>query len=425
MVLGTIRLCYWTLFGVFAIGTFGRSVLTAQVSAPQLNIHPSAAELTVQRENLEKQLNDRESAGARLEDGSLRPLEERLLTVAEQEQGARQQQPLAAKLLNSATNIVSIPVFFLTDRTKAENNYTATPRKVGMDYGIAQTTLGYSGAVRPDRIAGAMGRPQSTRPTALTIIPLHGEAELLGELSKNSANPHSPIRRRVLLFVHGYHTSFEDAVDMAARLATAVQFPVVPLVYAWPSEGTYLGYWHDEDTVMASFVSFSEFLTALLNQPDYDVVIICHSMGARVVTAALSELGRHSVKLPGLKQVVYAAGDISVDQFDKDWPGMQRLKPVKFSFYASDADVPLHLSHFVHGYKRLGDASPDVHAPGGADSMDASSVDSVLQGLGHSYIVQSPRIGEDISRWIENGDSPLERDLVKKIGSDGTYYIFP
>jgi esterase/lipase superfamily enzyme len=374
--------------------------------------------------NLENQLTDRQRSGAHLEDSNLRPIEERLLLVAQQEQDARQRQLAAAKALNSETNIVSIPVLFLTDRVKSDGSYTAAQRK-GMDFGIAQTTLGYAAGVRTDRIAGAAARPQKTKPSDPVIRPLQSQTAFLDELSKESINPYGPKRRRILLFVHGYNTSFEDAVDTAARVAVSLQFPVVPVVYSWPSRATYLGYWHDEDTVLTSFVSLAEFLKSFLNQRDFDVVIVCHSMGARLVTSALSELGRNSVKLPALKQVVYAAGDLSVEQFDKSWEGMQKIKSAQFSFYASDSDFPLHLAHFIHGYRRLGDASPDVWAPHGADSIDASSVDSFFQGLGHSYLVQSPRIGADISRWVENNDSPLKRDLVEKVGGDGTYYLFP
>jgi esterase/lipase superfamily enzyme len=404
--------------------TIGAAGLRSQSTAPLPAVKPSAQQLAAQRLSIEEQLESQEALGIKPEDKKLRPLQEQLLSVAEAEGLARQQQPAAAKALNSQTNIVSIPVYFLTDRVKEGTTFTATSRKKGLEYGIAETTLGFSSPVRLDRIAGAAAQSKGTKPTDPRLRSIGSENDLLASLTRDSAGTGANERRRIMLFVHGYNTSFADAANSAARLAVGMQFPVVPVVYSWPSKATYLGYWHDEDTVLASFVTFKAFLQTLLSHNDFEVVIICHSMGARVVTAALSELGRNSAPLPALRQVVYAAGDISVDQFDKDWPGLLKLTTAKFGFYASDLDVPLHLSHFLHSFQRLGDASPDVHAPIGGDSMDASSVDSVLQGLGHSYIIESPRISADISQWIETGDGPLKRDLIEKSGKDGKYYLF-
>ena len=148
-------------------------------------------------------------------------------------------------------------------------------------------------------------------------------------------------------------------------------------------------------------------------------------MGAREVTSALAELGRHGVRLPALHKVVFAAADIWSKEFIDAWPDLQRLEGVEFGFYASNHDLALRLSHIVHRLPRLGDAAPTISAPVGGMTVDASAVDSVFQAAGHSYILNSPKIGADLGAWIDSNTSPKDRGLLQIVRAGQTYYVFP
>ena len=50
----------------------------------------------------------------------------------------------------------------------------------------------------------------------------------------------------VLLFVHGYNTSFEAAILRTAQLVHDLGFPGKGVTFSWPSEGTLDGYVRDE-----------------------------------------------------------------------------------------------------------------------------------------------------------------------------------
>jgi esterase/lipase superfamily enzyme len=214
-------------------------------------------------------------------------------------------------------------------------------------------------------------------------------------------------------------------METAALFSTEVQFPVISIAYSWPSAGTYIGYWHDEDMVRASSLRFRAFLQALLTKSPAEVVIVCHSMGVREVTSSLAELGRSGVQLQALHKVIFAAADISKEEFGEAWPDMKKLSGVQFGFYASSHDVAMTLSHVVHGLDRLGDASPPVMAPAGGTTVDATNVDPIYQEAGHSYILKSPRIGTDVGMWVDSDMSPAARGLTQVVRFGQTYYLIP
>src|SRR5262249_22668531 len=140
------------------------------------------------------------------------------------------------------------------------------------------------------------------------------ERTVLDEISKQAKSKEGR-KRHVLLFVHGYKNSFDDSIISTARIAADLQIPVVPIAYSWVSSGTYSGYWHDEDNVAGSSVGFQAFLRDLGNDSTLDVILVCHSMGARIVATALSELGRNNVPMPAIHHVVFAAADIPSSSF--------------------------------------------------------------------------------------------------------------
>src|SRR4051812_10238007 len=49
----------------------------------------------------------------------------------------------------------------------------------------------------------------------------------------------------VLLFVHGYNVTFEDAVYRLAQFAFDSGVPAVPVLFTWPSRGRLLQYPYD------------------------------------------------------------------------------------------------------------------------------------------------------------------------------------
>ena len=398
----------------------GASSLSPQdPSAPSAN---SVSTLAARESTLKQQEQQLRANHVAETDPALKQVQADLLDVTGQEDAAIQRLPENAK--GASTSYVSIPVLFVTDRAKNGSAFADSVNATGLSYGMASTNLGLSYGVRVDAIPGAKNLPQSAPLASPTTQPLKDLDALLAAIMATRTDA-TGRKRKIVLFVHGYNVSFPEAMTAAAKLATVLQFPVIPIAYSWPSSGTLRGYWHDEDTIRASSMGFMDFLKNFVNRSPLDVVLICHSMGAREVTAALAEMGRGDTQLPALKQVIFAAGDVSQQEFIEAWPSLLRLKGVEYGFYVSDHDLALRLSHVVHSLPRLGDAAPAVLAPPGGMTIDASAIDSVFQSLGHSYVLDSPKVGADIGEWIDGGQAPRARGLIPIGAPAKTYYVFP
>jgi esterase/lipase superfamily enzyme len=250
-----------------------------------------------------------------------------------------------------------------------------------------------------------------------------GMDALLAEIAKRKTDSTGK-PRRVLLFIHGYNNSFDAAVEDAARLASQVQFSVIPVAFSWPSADQFRKYGEDTDQVKISEVSFGDFLAELIKRSPVEVVVVAHSMGSRLLTAGLYHVGEINAPHPQLRHVVYAAADIAPDDFTAHWTKF-KFKDVGFTFYSSNHDSALDLSSLLHTFQRLGDASPKIIAVDGIDCVDASSVDPMLKGVGHSYVFNSLPVASDIGQWVETNKLPQARGLIKASGATPQYFLFP
>ena len=391
----------------------------------QLTVRESPEMLRQRREALESRLNAIEAGKIQADTAELHDVQAKLLQVTGEEDAARQEIAAGSKGLLGERSIIAVPVYYVTDRARRpEGHFGGDLSGTGLEYGKSLVTLAVDYPVRADLLAGARHLPQRSPISEPTVDSFNGMDDLLAALRANQ-RARDGQGRRVLLFVHGYNVSFNDALTETARLSSKVQLPVVPLVFSWPSDGAYGGYWHDEESVRASERRFARFLQELLVKSPIEVVIVCHSMGARELTPALAELGRQKAKNLALHHVIYAAADISAQEFLEAWPDLRALGTAEFTFYASNHDLALRLSHIVHRFPRLGDASPSVTVPIGATTVDASAVDPFFQDVGHSYILNSARIAADVGSWIADQESPADRGLVSVVVHGQPYYLFP
>jgi esterase/lipase superfamily enzyme len=97
----------------------------------------------------------------------------------------------------------------------------------------------------------------------------------IGDLIPSTAGGHD-----VLLYVHGYNTTFETAVLDAARLSDGIKFVGDTMAFSWPSRASLLDYGYDRESAMWSRDSLQQVLDGLIaNQVVGHVHIVAHSIG--------------------------------------------------------------------------------------------------------------------------------------------------
>ena len=232
----------------------------------------------------------------------------------------------------------------------------------------------------------------------------------------------------VLLFVHGYNTSLAAAAERAAQLAYDLVFPGPTVLFSWPSDGDLLAYTRDEEKARTAWRQMADVLDQLTGLgPGVPVYVVAHSMGNRVLTQGLAELLR---RRPGadraIRQVVLASPDIGEEEFRQRWINeLNSANAPRFTLYASNHDVPVALSAWLHGEPRLGSGGQGIAVLPPIDSIDASSITKEWFGLTHSYFGDNTTVMSDLFLVIHQGLEPARRPrLARAKGHRGDYWEF-
>lgn len=215
----------------------------------------------------------------------------------------------------------------------------------------------------------------------------------------------------ILVFVHGYNSSFPDAARRAAQLAFDLKFGGSTVLFSWPSRAATLEYTVDEQAAEWSVPDMKDVLAALATAaPSTPIYVIAHSMGNRVFTRGFKALlADDPAKRLSFKQLVLAAPDIDADVFKREIAPSILGKGPRVTLYASSNDKALAASRGVHGgYLRLGESGKDIVVLSGLDTVDASGVSTEF--LGHSYYGDSNTVMADLKYVIRKSLPPEQRE---------------
>ncbi|MFI4874882.1 MAG: alpha/beta hydrolase [Blastopirellula sp. JB062] len=232
-------------------------------------------------------------------------------------------------------------------------------------------------------------------------------------------------RRELLIFVHGYNVSFEDAARRTAQMAYDLKFTGVPMFYSWPSQADLFGYATDRDNSLWTVSHLKEFLLKVAHQSDAQSInLIAHSMGNRAMGTALQEIAaemKEETKL--FNQVVLAAPDVDATVFrDEIAPQIVRSSN-QVTLYASANDLALLASKNVNGYPRAGDVRPEIVIVPGVDTIDVSAIDTSL--IGHAYYGDNDSIICDIFTLLHQPTPASQRLWLQSAsGPGGMYWVF-
>jgi esterase/lipase superfamily enzyme len=326
----------------------------------------------------------------------------------------RTAQPRAAVKPAPATG-ESLP---LVQRTA----FNATRAK-SLTLGLAQVTV-----PKYDRPVGTIARP---RQVAVLSVGIHNEKEdprrhftigNLRDLTRDQfftlANAEGAKARdfkdHAFVFVHGYNTTFEDAIYRTAQLAHDMAFDGVPYVFAWPSKGETLSYPYDRESADASTAQFSDFLDLVAKRTNAKKIhIIAHSMGARLVldTFFPAKATAQAARLSKVDQIVLAAADIDRTVLEQRTESIRATgKPV--TLYASRNDHALSASRkFSGGVPRAGDVSETgpVILPG-IETIDISDTSTaVFNGFNHATFAERAHVLTDMALLMRSGVHPPDK----------------
>jgi len=358
-----------------------------------------------------------EAAEQRVREGAPSPAERDEDASRIEEEAMRAGRALG-RALSTTSNALAVPVFFATNRRPqaekpAEGPFGGEPAQE-LSFGLAHVTIPVA--------AHKMGRLETPRwwrlfgasPDARRHVLLQGteslsQAEFQHRLGLAVREEPSG---DLLVFMHGYNVTFEDAARRAAQLSHDLKLRGAVALFSWPSLGSAAAYFADEERAALSAERLSAFLRTLEGGPWRKVHLMAHSMGNRVLVLGLADHPRP--QLP-LGQVVFVAADVYVEVFRQKYPRMAE-GGTRATSYVSRTDLALFLSSLLHRADRIGITRGEPFVIEGMETVDATAVDTSL--LGHSYFGSERSVLTDLGFLIREGLPADRRGLERRPGRD-------
>jgi esterase/lipase superfamily enzyme len=251
------------------------------------------------------------------------------------------------------------------------------------------------------------------RETVTLDSPAEFVAEIAGALGERDADD-----RTILIFIHGYNTSFDNAAIRAAQIGYDLKVPGVTAFYSWPSAAGTAQYVVDESSVETSEDRFAEFLKIIADDTGATRVnIVAHSMGNRLLARAAETVVAAGVHIG---QIILAAPDIDAELFGQlavDYPNLAEGT----TMYVSAKDKALDLSHALHSYPRAGFTPPVAIFPA-ITTIEVTDID--LSFIGHEYFAAAEPVLYDIKAVLDGKVNPDDRlRLTKRTVELGDYWV--
>ncbi len=248
--------------------------------------------------------------------------------------------------------------------------------------------------------------------------------------------------QNLLVFIHGFDNSFDDAIKRAGFNRAWFADGGAPgdttvVAFTWPSLGQVLannptsltsGYKTDQAQAGNSgfhiakfFLEIDKLATAFrLAKPNGRIFLLAHSMGNWALQAGVASWFQQRTSQDVVfDEIFLAAADECYDSFEA--PGGQRLSGLpkiaqRISIYYSDRDIILWVSNGINGVPRLGGAdgpkdkyNQEVYPTAKFRMRECAGVDDYdyfdTVDASHQYYRRSKKVRADIVSMMSGGAS--------------------
>lgn len=309
-------------------------------------------------------------------------------------------------------------IYVATTRAKADE-----PRQVySRGRGDTPTFARIDISVPASHKVGAVERPRGDKPdpskyfTARSLAGIPDANAFASQVVAQSRTEGG----RIVVFVHGYNTSFDASVYRVTQIAHDAGYDGTPVLFSWASGGSMLDYVYDRDSATAARDALEQLIRSLGRAGAGRIDIVAHSMGTWLTMEALRQLAIAGDRDIGgqLGDVVLASPDIDVDVFKSQ---MRRYGVPDRPFFVllSGDDRALRISSLIAGRApRVGDyASAKDLASLGVIVVDLTKV-KAGDSYNHTKFADNPLLVKLLGDRLREGDSlgTDERTLTDHIG---------
>ena len=235
----------------------------------------------------------------------------------------------------------------------------------------------------------------------------------------------------IILYIHGFNNSFEDAVLDLNDVWHFSGRHGVPIAYTWPSgDGNLLGYFTDRESGEYTVYHLKETVRILSSMPEIENIhILAHSRGTDITTSALRELviearaaGKRPQETLKIRNLMMAAPDLDYGVVT------QRLIAEKFgpafgkiTIYMNEDDSALGFAQSLMKGIRFGKLTAQKQTDREAQifqnirNVCFVNIKGVKGVLGHGYFKNHPGALSDIIKLITLDAEPgsVDRPLTR------------
>jgi esterase/lipase superfamily enzyme len=235
-------------------------------------------------------------------------------------------------------------------------------------------------------------------------------------------------RKHAYVFIHGYNTTFDDAVSVAGEVWHFMPRMGVPIAYTWPAgQGGLRGYFYDRESGEFTIFHLKEFLRILRSIDELEQIhLIAHSRGTDVTITALRELWIEMRELAfqnpdrprKFGQIILAAPDLDLDVIRQRLAAEEIIRQFRnFTVYMSKSDVAIGFSTWLFvSQKRVGRLE-DLELKKAEKMRQRAKMQRNLtlinarvdtEFIGHSYFYSHPAVLSDLILILRDGLPPGE-----------------
>ena len=239
-------------------------------------------------------------------------------------------------------------------------------------------------------------------------------------------------RKEVIIYVHGFHKSFDDAAFTMAELWHFLGRYGLPIVYTWPSGHPGLfSYTYDRESSEFTVYHFRRLIEYVASFPEVEKInIIAHSRGADIAVNALREL-TIAVRAVGndpkvelkVHNFVLAAPDLDAQVAGQRIIGdFLAWSANRFTIYASPEDSAIGWSRrlFASPVGRVGNLRIEDMTKEIRESIEKGNANFAVinyfrasnnpitgeDGYGHSYFRNAPTVSSDLIIMLRDDVDP-------------------
>jgi esterase/lipase superfamily enzyme len=257
------------------------------------------------------------------------------------------------------------------------------------------------------------------------------EAEFL-DLLKQRLGTSKSFKDHAIVFIHGFNTTFDNAVYRTAQITYDMKFDGVSALYSWPSKGLagLADYGYDRDSAGQAEPYLKQFLELVIQKSGTkSLSVIAHSMGNQLLLPVLKDLKNSMPAGVQVSQIILAAPDVDRDRFEI-MAGEIKTFAKGVTLYAASNDRALNASmRLAGGVPRAGDVpatGPLVVA--GVDTIDVTATSTDFFALNHSGYAEKSALLNDIQLIIQTGERPPEKrvPILERVQTPkGDYWRYP